>query len=274
MGCYNRHNFVKGYDNMDNDKNPVQSADRIFQVIDVLTERGPCGLLEISAMLSLNKSTVHRLLNSLIYMGYVKQNEETLKYQMTLKVVTIAGKVLKQIDILSIVQPYMRFLMEQACETVHLVKRVDNRITYINKLEPSYEGRSIRMASFIGMVSPLYCTAVGKAIMSELSEDEVRGIWESSLPERKTEYTILEMEQLLKELAAIRKLGYAMDNEENEVGVRCIAASIKDYSSTANYAISISAPTGRMSDERVQELIPLLISTCLKLSHELGYKAQ
>lgn len=265
---------MKGYDDMDNDKNPVQSADRIFQVIDVLTERGPCGLLEISSMLSLNKSTVHRLLNSLIYMGYVKQNEETLKYQMTLKVVTIAGKVLKQIDILSVAQPYMRFLMEQSCETVHLVKRVDNNIMYISKLEPSYDGRSIRMASFIGMVSPLYCTAVGKAIMSELSEEEVHGIWKSSNLEKKTEYTILEMEQLLTELAAIRRLGYAMDNEENEVGVRCIAASIKDYSGTANYAISISASAARMSNERMQELTPLLTSACLKLSQELGYHAQ
>jgi len=256
---------------MDNEKNPVQSAGKIFQLMETLADVGPCGLLELSNLLDINKSTVHRLLNSLIYMGYVNQDEETLKYYMTLKIVNVSGKVLKQVDILSICQPYLKYLMEETYETVHLVKRVDNNICYINKLEPSNTGRSIQMASFIGMISPLYCTAVGKAIMSRLSEAEVRKIWSNSVIEPKTEFTILDVETLLDEIKEIKETGYSLDNEENELGVRCIAVSINNYSGGADYAISISAPTSRMSDERIAQLAPMMKEVAKKLSAEMGY---
>lgn len=257
---------------MNTEKNPVQSAGKIFQLMETLAMEGPCGLLELSNILQINKSTVHRLLNSLIYMGYVKQDEETLKYHMTLKITNISGMVLKQMDILSISRPYLEALKEQTEETVHLVKRVENNITYIQKLDPvNIMGRSIQMASFIGMVSPLYCTAVGKAIMSSLSEKEVRSIWEHSNVEPKTQYTLLHIEQLLDELAQVRKTGYALDNEENEIGVRCIASCIRDYTGKAEYAISISAPISRMSDDRILTLAPLIKEVTNKLSSELGF---
>ena len=256
---------------MENEKNPVQSAGKIFQLMETLADQGPCGLIEISHILGINKSTVHRLLNSLIYMGYVQQDEETLKYYMTLKIVNVSANVLKQIDILSISQPYLKHLMEETFETVHLVKRVDNDICYIQKLAPLNTGRSIQMASYVGMVSPLYCTAVGKAIMSRLPESEVRQIWDASLVTAKTEFTLKSVDELLAELEEIRKCGYALDNEENELGVRCIAVSINNFTGGSDYAISISAPTSRMSDERIQELVPLITGVSQKLSAEMGY---
>ncbi len=257
---------------MDTEKNnPVQSAGKIFQIMEMLAEEGPCGLLEISHQLNLNKSTVHRLLNSLIYMGYVRQDEVSLKYHMTLKIVNVSGKVLKQIDILSLSQPYLKYLMEQTYETVHLVKRVDNNICYIQKLEPANTGRSIQMASFVGMISPLYCTGVGKAIMSRLPESEIRDILAKCQVSPKTEHTILDAEQLIRELTQVRICGYSLDNEENELGVRCIATAINDYTGSAEYAISISAPIFRMPDERIPELSSLLLEVAGKLSGELGY---
>ena len=256
---------------MDNDKNPVQSAGKIFQLMETLAEQGPCGLIELSQLLGINKSTVHRLLNSLIYMGYVGQEEESLKYYMTLKIVNVSAKVLKQMDILTISQPYLRDLMEKTYETVHLVKRVGNDLCYIQKLEPANTGRSIQMASFVGMVSPLYCTAVGKAIMAHLPEEEVRDIWNASVIAPKTEYTLKSIEQLLAELTEVRLHGYALDNEENELGVRCIATSIKNFAGGCDYAISISAPTSRMSDSRIQELSSLIRNAGAGISAELGY---
>ncbi len=265
-------NHTDNTDHVDNEKNPVQSAGKIFQIMETLAEEGPCGLLELSHLLNINKSTVHRLLNSLIYMGYVSQDEESLKYYMTLKIANVSGKVLKQIDILSIAQPYLKELMEQTYETVHLVKRMDNNICYIHKLEPVNTGRSIQMASFVGMISPLYCTGVGKSIMARLPEAEVRRIWSQSEVSPKTEFTILNVEQLLAELEKVRQCGYSLDNEENELGVRCIAVGIDDYTGKADYAISISAPTSRMSDERIQELSPLILEVGRKLSHYMGYR--
>ena len=116
------------------DKNPVQSAERIFQVLEMLADNGEMGLMEISAALGLHKSTVHRLLMSLIYMGYAKQDEATQKYMLTYKLVNMAGKILDRTDILQIARPYMERLSDISGETVHLVQREGNHILYIYKM--------------------------------------------------------------------------------------------------------------------------------------------
>ena len=102
-------------------KNPVQSAERIFQVLEMLAEHGEMGLMEISTELGLHKSTVHRLLMSLIYMGYAKQDETTQKYMLSYKIVSMAGKILERTDILQIAKPYMERLSDISGEAVHLV---------------------------------------------------------------------------------------------------------------------------------------------------------
>ena len=107
--------------------------------------------------------------------------------------------------------------------------------------------------------------------MAHLPEEEVRDIWNASVIAPKTEYTLKSIEQLLAELTEVRLHGYALDNEENELGVRCIAASIKNFAGGCDYAISISAPTSRMSDARIQELSGLIQNAGAGISAELGY---
>jgi DNA-binding IclR family transcriptional regulator len=250
-------------------KNPVQSAERIFQVMEMLAENGDMGLMEISAALGLHKSTVHRLLMSLIYMGYAKQEEATQKYSLSCKIVNMAGKILDRMDILQVARPYLEHLSDISGETVHLVQREGSNILYIYKIEAKVG--SIRMVSHVGMVHPMYCSGVGKAIMAELSEREVRQIWEESVIEKKTEYTITDYDVLQKVLVEARKNGYALDDEENEAGVRCIAASLKDYHSDVRYAFSISGPTSRMTRERVESLVVDVKKVQQELSRELGY---
>ena len=149
-------------------KNPVQSAERIFQVLEMLAEHGEMGLMEISTELGLHKSTVHRLLMSLIYMGYAKQDETTQKYMLSYKIVSMAGKILERTDILQIAKPYMERLSDISGEAVHLVQREGNNILYIYKIEAKVG--TIRMVSHVGMVHPMYCSGVGKAIMATLPE--------------------------------------------------------------------------------------------------------
>ena len=115
-------------------KNPVQSAERIFQVMETLAENGEMGLMDLSAALGLHKSTVHRLLMSLIYMGYARQDEATQKYMLSYKIVSMAGKLLERMDILQIARPYMQRLSDVSGETVHLVKREGNNTLYIDKI--------------------------------------------------------------------------------------------------------------------------------------------
>lgn len=249
-------------------KNPVQSAERIFQVAEMLAEHGEMGLMEISAALGLHKSTVHRLLMSLVYMGYAKQDAETQKYMLSYKIVSMAGKILDRMDILKVAKPYMERLSDLSGETVHLVQREGNNILYIYKIEAKVG--TIRMVSHVGMVHPMYCSGVGKAIMATLPEKEVKQIWNESITEKKTEHTITDYEEMKKVLAEVRECGYALDDEENEQGVRCIAASLRDYHNEVRYAFSISGPVSRMTRERVEELSVDVKKVQEELSRELG----
>ena len=249
-------------------KNPVQSAERIFQVVEMLAEHGEMGLMEISAALGLHKSTVHRLLMSLVYMGYAKQDAETQKYMLSYKIVSMAGKILDRMDILKVAKPYMERLSDLSGETVHLLQREENNILYIYKIEAKVG--TIRMVSHVGMVHPMYCSGVGKAIMATLPEKEVKQIWNESIIEKKTEHTITDYEEMKRVLAEVRESGYALDDEENEEGVRCIAASLRDYHNEVRYAFSISGPVSRMTRERVEELSVDVKKVQEELSRELG----
>ena len=121
-------------------KNPVQSAERIFQVMETLADHGEMGLMELSTALDLHKSTVHRLLMSLIYMGYAKQDEATQKYMLSYKVVNMAGKILERMDILQVAKPYMERLSDLSGEAVHLVQRGGQ--PYLIYIQDRGEGRN------------------------------------------------------------------------------------------------------------------------------------
>lgn len=250
-------------------KNPVQSAERIFLVMEMLANNGEMGLMEISAALGLHKSTVHRLLMSLIYMGYAKQDETSQKYMLSYKIVSMAGKLLDRMDIMQVAKPYLERLSDLSGEAVHLVAREDNNILYIYKIEAKVG--TIRMVSHVGMVHPMYCSGVGKAIMATLSEKELRQIWNESVIEKKTDKTIVDYEEMLRVLEEVKRNGYALDDEENEKGVRCIAACLKSYQNEVKYAFSISGPTSRMTRERVKELSVDVKKVQEELSRELGF---
>ena len=234
------------------EKNPIQVADRLFQTVELLAEKGSMGLIDISKELGLNKSTAHRVVSSLSYMGYVKQSVETGKYELTFKIVGLANQLVNKVDIVRIVHPYLEKLMEVTGETVHFVERDGTDAVYIDKVE-AYQN-SIQMISRIGNRIPLYCSGVGKAMAALMNPHEVEEIWKQSNIVRLTPYTITDYEEFLHYLNEIRTRGYALDNEENESGVRCIAAAIPNYNGEVRYAFSISAPVGRMDNDRIREL--------------------
>ena len=127
------------------------------------------------------------------------------------------------------------------------------------------------MVSHVGMVHPMYCSGVGKAIMATLPEREVRQIWKESAIEKKTDKTITDFAQMQQVLKEVRENGYALDDEENEKGVRCIAASLRGYQKEVKYAFSVSGPTSRMTRERVLELAVDVRRVQEELSRELGH---
>lgn len=238
-------------------KNPIQVADRLFLVLETLAETGPLPLTDLSRRLDLNKSTIHRLLTSLMYLGYVKQDTETGKYSLSFKILSLSNHLLEKMDILDTVRPILRQISNETGETVHFVQLDGTEAVYIYKEESTIN--SVRLVSKVGSRIPLYCSGVGKALMADMSPEKVQSIWETSEKKAYTPNTITDYETFLECLEQVRKLGYALDNEENELGVRCIAVSLPDYSDVSRYAMSITAPVTRMSDSRILELADLLL---------------
>lgn len=248
----------------------VQSVDRALSILEVLADYNEgLGVTEISDKVGLHKSTVYRLLSTLSYKGYVSQDEENNRYTITMKLFELGNKKVENIDILTASKPYTKQLMKRVNETVHLVIMDGNEIVYIDKVEAD---NTIRMASTIGMRSPLYSTSVGKAILAQLPEDEVEKIWHSSKIQQLTQNTITELDDLKKELSKIRVQGYAVDNEENEIGIRCVGASIFNRHGEVEGAISVSGPTIRVTKDKVEEIAREVTKCAKNISGALGYK--
>ena len=249
-------------------KNPIQVSERIFHTIEYLAQSGPTGLQDLSNELGLNKSTVHRILNSLICMDYVRQDAETLKYSLSFKFCRISNQILAQNSLIDIARPYIKQLAELSGETVHLVQIDHIHAVYIDKVESPRN--SVRLVSMVGKSIPLYCSGVGKAMLADMPDEKIRSVWEQSEIRKMTEYTITDFSLFQEAIQDIRQKGYALDNEENEPGVRCIAVSLRSFQGKPSYALSISAPKDRMSDSRILELKEMILDTKEKISRETG----
>lgn len=235
----------------------VQSVERAFAIIEAMCREKESSVTGLSKATGLNKTTVFRFLNTLVNLGYVVKNDETEQYSLTLKFLRISSKRLAMYDIQHQMRPSLSKLSRDCGETVHLVERNGNKVVYIDKFES--ETNSVRMVSRIGMSLDIFTTAVGKAMLSFMSDSEIKELWKSHTHNKKTEYTISEIEDFLREIQEIRENGYAVDNEENELEVRCVAVAVPDAYGEYRYAVSVSAPKNRMDDDTVKKTAQKLL---------------
>ncbi|OBR92344.1 transcriptional regulator KdgR [Clostridium ragsdalei P11] len=248
----------------------VQSVDRSLSIIEVLSDyENGLGITEISEKVNLHKSTVYRLLATLIYKGYVKQNQNNSKYSLTLKLFELGNKKVENMSLTTVALPYLRNLMEKTNEVVHLVVRDGIEMVYVFKAEPQ---KTIRMYSSIGKRIPMYCTSVGKAMMSQMTEKEVDMIWQQSNIKKLTDKTITDIGDMKKNLKEIRRKGYAIDEQENEIGIRCIGTVIKDYKGELCGAISISGSILTFTTNKVNDFSNWILECANTISKELGYR--
>ena len=243
----------------------LQSADRMFQIMELLSLHGRgLPLSEICKETGLPKGTASRMLSALIAHGYAAQDVENRKYRLTMRMFQVGSRVADSTGIMKVAQPYLDDLAQRSKETVHLVTRMNNEVLYLYK-EDGGAGY-VRMASYVGLHNPMYCTGVGKSILAYLSEEELRSVWEGSEIVAYTDKTITRLEDMRREAEQIRKQGYALDMEEHEEGVRCIAAPVLDANGNPVAAISLSAPAMRLDDERMKELVPMVLETVEKIA--------
>ena len=249
------------------EKSGVQSVERIFQLIEHLAAH-PTGvsLQRLAEETGLAKSTVHRLLASLVGLGYVVQDEENGHYRLTLKMFELSSGIVNSMEIMDGAKAHLERLSQRTGEAVHLVIRDAQDIVYIYKTESG----PMRMSSRVGLRSPLYCTGVGKAILATLPPEEVEDVWNHSSLKKLTSRTVVDLTEMQDQLAEVRANGYAIDDEENEMGVRCVAVAIPGPDGRAESAFSISGLAPYMTPERIRRVAALALDTRTDILADLG----
>ncbi len=248
---------------------PVQSIDRVFDIIETLSSNSHgMALTDLSNAVRLHVSTTHRLLSALIARGYVQKDPIAGKYKLTMRLFDVGSQVVGGVNLVSIARPYLEHLADFTGETIHLVARYGDEVVYLYKEDTS--NSIVRMASFVGLHNPMYCTAVGKCILAYLPEAEVREIWKRTVVTAFTPNTIIHYGALQVELEKVRAQGYAVDNEEHELGVLCIGAPIFDYSGAPVAAISSSAPLSRINAERISAYAAQIVTSANGVTNLLG----
>lgn len=249
-----------------NNEKTIQSVDRAIKIIRCFDTFEELGITEISKLLNLHKSTTFGIVSTLSANGILEKNENTGKYKLGLELYRLGTKV--NLSLRGITLPYLERLVEMYEETANLVVLQDLSVVYLEKVESSH---SMRISTSLGGRKPLYCTAVGKAILAFLPPDELERKLDKMKLVKFTDNTITSKEDLKKALNEIRKRGYAEDNEEMEIGLHCIAAPILNQYSYPIGAISVSGPISRMNGEVDINISRTLVEFTMEISKKLGY---
>jgi IclR family acetate operon transcriptional repressor len=247
----------------------VQSVDRTLDVLESLaSRRGATGISELSQLVGLHVSTVHRLLATLVDRGYVRQDPESSRYHLGSRIFTLASAADVHLDLRLVARPYLERMMRNSGETANLVTATESEVVYLDQVASLH---LVKMFTAPGMRAPLYCTGTGKVIMAFRGREFSEPVLAAPM-RRFTPRTIVTRAGLEAELAVIRKNGYCVDNEEMEEGVRCLAVPIFDRRSDCIGAMSVSGPTTRMTHERVEKLSVTARAIASELSRQLGHE--
>ncbi len=248
----------------------ITALQRGLRLLQLFSD-SPQGLAakQVASQSRLPVSTVHRFLANLEASGFLNCSGDGV-YRLGIACFAIGQACLGQLDIRRVSLPYLQELNRQTRETTHLTVRHGLSAVYVEKLDSPEQ---LRIHSRIGAAVPLYCTAVGKVMLSYMPDGERQRVLPQLALKRLTPHTVGNLQELEAELCRVRKNGYACDLEENELHIRCIAAPIWDHAGCVNASLSITAPMVRMVAARLRQLAPLIQAAGLQISRELGYQA-
>jgi IclR family acetate operon transcriptional repressor len=249
----------------------VQSVDRTLDVLESLaSRRGATGISELAQLVGLHVSTVHRLLATLVDRGYVRQDPESSRYHLGSRIFMLASAADLHLDLRLVARPYLERLMRNSGETANLVTMSEREVVYLDQVASMH---LVKMFTAPGMRAPLYCTGTGKLMLAYKPPAFVESVLTAPM-KRYTAKTIVTRAALENELNAIRKNGYAVDDEEMEEGVRCLAVPIFDRRRQCVGALSVSGPTTRLTPERVTKLATTARAVAEELSRQLGFDVE
>lgn len=231
-------------------------------------ERGS-GVTELANQLMLNKSNVHRLLQALVHQGFARKNEDTGRYELTMKLWELGSGVANRLDVRLEALPFMKELAEQTQETVHLSILDGIDVLYIEKIDSP---QPVRAYTTVGGRSPAHCVATGKALLAWAPEDTVNGVKHRLKPH--TPRSIMKFGDLRRELDEVRTRGYAVNRGEWREQVVGVAAPIHDGRGQVVAAVGISGPAERLDEARLNQAGQSLVGVAAAISRRLGYSGR
>jgi DNA-binding IclR family transcriptional regulator len=247
----------------------VQTLDRALKIIELLALHGEgFGVTEIGARVGLHKSTVHRILSHLVAQGYIEKDEARPVYTLGLKFIELASLRLNQVELKTEAGPFLRKLASALDQSVHLAILSETDAVYIEKIEPRAH---LRMYSQIGKRIPVYCSALGKCLVSDLPAAELSALAARLVFEPFTPTTRLTPEAFLADVALALQRGWALDDEEHEPGIRCIGAPIRDFTGRVVAALSASGDRGVIRPDPDSQVSALVTDTAREISRRLGW---
>jgi IclR family KDG regulon transcriptional repressor len=243
--------------------NEIQSLARGLKILDLLGQsQDGISITELAEILSVDKGSASRLVSTLARYGYAEKDEVTRRYHLGSQVVSLSRSVLTRLPLREAAKPFLRQMMERTGECAHLAVPAQGRVLYIDQVESP---ATLRVNAQVGTMNPLHCTALGKALLA-FGDVEI-----PDTLERYTPQTIKSKRALQQHLDEIRQTGYAVDDEEFDNGVRCIAVPIFDFRGKAVGSIGISGPASRVTHERLPELAATVIEIGKALSERMTF---
>ncbi|MFB9677857.1 IclR family transcriptional regulator [Streptosporangium vulgare] len=240
------------------------SIDKALAVLEAIAEHHR--VTDIAAATGVSKSTVHRILQSLVEWGFARADGSG-GYEPGPRILTLAGRVMNRFDPARQASGALNALHERIGYTTHFAIRSGDEAVYVDKLEGR---RPYQMPSRVGMSLRLHCTAIGKAVLAQLGADEVRAICARTGMPAPTPTTLTTPEDLLADLALVRSRGYALDNEENLPGILCVGAPVFDHTGQVLGGISISALAMDMGRDDLERFAPDVVAAAREVSAALG----
>jgi DNA-binding IclR family transcriptional regulator len=250
----------------------VQVLDRAINILEFISQQGTgeAGLPELCAAMGLHKTTTHRIAHVLESRGLLRRGRDSNRYRLGLRLYDLGLHALDHVNICDEARPLMARVAREVGETAHLAVLDRTEVLYIERVEAQ---RSFSMGSKLGSRNPVHCTSLGKAILANIPQPEVDEILSICPMEARTRNTITNVAILKRELKTIRERGYAIDNEEIEDGICCIATPILDASNRAVAAVSVSGPSSRITPARFPFIGKAMLTVARELSLRLGYQA-
>ena len=246
----------------------VQSLSRALKLLNALSYQSPgLSLSEVAQQVGLPNSTAHRLLTTLQNERFVRFDNERSVWLIGVQAFRVGSAFVRSRDLVAIARPYMRRLMERSGETVNLGISDRGEVVYLAQVECQ---KMMRAIAGPGGRARMHCSGVGKAILCHLSPEDTRKVLHGRELVRETQNSHFSIEALFQDLEVCEQRGYAVDDEENAIGLRCVASAILDEHGEPIGAISVSGPSARITDQRIPALGDLVNKIAHDVTVELG----